>query len=1009
MFSEQGIQKAQSILDFASHLELVLKSEANLSAQDFPDFSAYFAALPLPRKDVSSKQRSEFGCKGVILWNKCCHFGASDHSQTALCNLSQVRAFSYLLLESAAHAKQINQPRLFKNGLKAGKSCVASGLLDLASKVLEYLASKAEKLAEAADQDDNDSSEAAQDLRARYVLLRIALAWKQDNLAVAEHFHTQLNDLQSTLRPDRLGELIDLCYEIGNDRLRQKQGSLAARWLKRGCQLLEEHSARISDMDIIELKLSMLHTYVHALLSSEDVEVGDETVKAFKALREEFPYKLPVILLQLEECTKDRAANPNAYSAELMKIVRTVHVMHANHNLILHYVHNLKTLSIVHAIKVLDAYILTRLIPHGNEEWTERTIITLTWLMTAKTEEGSQHELTEFEESFDRIHTAWGSALSAEATHGTSVLFWKQIERTLHHDLKDQAIQWCRLALHQLFSNAGDHNIGKLERKIIKCYMDLSDDLAAQETFEKMSSARREHHLSRYLRYSLCLRLGNENEVWLALASLATAHDERNRLLFAAVSEAMQHGSRIQVAHLLQRILDKYKDHLPPELDAFTLLRFTARLLITAVSESTAEDEELLHRLCDIYKTAALLTQKRHHNQRHDSKIQLQECKWFEKTGYNSAVQYLKSWPAKYLIDLLHYSGQIRYPPDAPQQAHSSKTIHEINIRYMEAILYTVQARSTTASCTAADLPKTACSGKPPPLPAEVRSTLYRNAFQKYTEMQSLLVTLQDSPVSEQEKTAAVDDATQKSIVLAPLAFEALLFIPCSSPLEQGHTMTDELSLIQILDRVIALYPPPKTYSVFADMILSASTPNADQSDSNPARHPLLSISVTVNLLAKLVNGLRSQPNYDASQGAKWIRCMIQVVLDRLEAKPADNRKRDLSTLGKLTEHALSFARSDASYPAEELQWLATTLFNMAIDMYMSASASLATSDSVPDGGKGKGGDVTSPAFWAKRAVESADALAVHAGSSNGTGRIGDGGMLARTLRERCLRFKWLS
>jgi hypothetical protein len=31
--------------------------------------------------------------------------------------------------------------------------------------------------------------------------------------------------------------------------------------------------------------------------------------------------------------------------------------------------------------------------------------------------------------------------------------------------------------------------------------------------------------------------------------------------------------------------------------------RWTARLLITAASESTAEDEELLFRLCDIYKT----------------------------------------------------------------------------------------------------------------------------------------------------------------------------------------------------------------------------------------------------------------------------------------------------------------------------------------------------------------------------------------------------------------------
>jgi hypothetical protein len=100
-------------------------------------------------------------------------------------------------------------------------------------------------------------------------------------------------------------------------------------------------------------------------------------------------------------------------------------------------VHNLKTLrydgrktltlkltrsSIVNAIKVVDAYITTRLIPHGDGEWTERTIITLIWLMTAETEVDSRHELSEFQESFDRIHKAWGSALSAEATHGALVV-----------------------------------------------------------------------------------------------------------------------------------------------------------------------------------------------------------------------------------------------------------------------------------------------------------------------------------------------------------------------------------------------------------------------------------------------------------------------------------------------------------------------------------------------------------------------------------------------------------
>jgi hypothetical protein len=139
----------------------------------------------------------------------------------------------------------------------------------------------------------------------------------------------------------------------------------------------------------------------------------------------------------------------------------------------------LKGASVVRAVSVLDAYIVTRLAPNGEEEWTESTIITLIWLMTSEGMDDVQLKLSDFEESFTRVHQAWGNVLSAEATHGVLVvgarlyfrellilsqLFWKQIEHTFHHDLKECTVRWCHLALHPLFSNAGDHNIGKLER-----------------------------------------------------------------------------------------------------------------------------------------------------------------------------------------------------------------------------------------------------------------------------------------------------------------------------------------------------------------------------------------------------------------------------------------------------------------------------------------------------------------------------------------------------------------
>ncbi|OCT48713.1 hypothetical protein CLCR_11308 [Cladophialophora carrionii] len=550
------------------------------------------------------------------------------------------------------------------------------------------------------------------------------------------------------------------------------------------------------------------------------------------------------------------------------------------------------------------------------------------------------------------------------------------------------------------------------------------------------------------------------------------------QLSFKLASEALQHGGKTQGAQLLQRILDKYNDNLPPEIDAFALLRCTARLLISAVSEPSTVDEELLSRLCGIYKSAALSTRKYHNGQGQDSQCLLQECKWFEKTGYNTAVQNLKSWPVRYLIDLLHYSCHIQYPVNAPQGAHREKLIHDINSNYIQAILYTAQARSVSPLSTKEDLPKTSYSGKPPPCSlADIKLTLYRNVFNRYTQVDRLVNTFHESSASIPATEGVVESIRRKQLVLAPLAFEALLFMQCSNTrdgTEQGSSMVDELSFKHIFDQTMALSPPQKTYSIFADMILAAGTGNhSTSSDPGLLGPPMLPVSTTVNLLIKLITGLKTHPSYDAAQATKWMRCMVQVVLDQLDmgatveaGKGPSPDSADVATvdltisethcmknlgiLAMLTDHALLFARSFDTYPAEELQWLATTLFNLAIDIYVaspssSSSLSASASGSAPrfqggtarsetgehGGTESEGIGVTRPETWAKRAVEFADVLGLkQKGSQNRNQHQNQdqylerstpptararaiGGHeevtgLARTLRERCQRFKWV-
>lgn len=344
-----------------------------------------------------------------------------------------------------------------------------------------------------------------------------------------------------------------------------------------------------------------------------------------------------------------------------------------------------------------------------------------------------------------------------------------------------------------------------------------------------------------------------------------------------------------------------------------------------------------------------------------------------------------------------------------------------INAKHVQAILYTLQARSVSLSSTNDGLPKTSYSSMPPPSsPAEIRTTLYKNVFNRYIEVQGLLEKLYPSSMTKIAKGEPDESTMEKIVAIAPLALEALLLMNCSSAMNisnQGPPVIDELSLNQIIDKTMALDPPLKTFSIFADMILAASFPTV--SDCSQAQHPVptLSISITVNLLARLVKALRSQPNYDAAQATKWIRCMIQVIIDRrgspdsteVVAQAKDpNDKRNLTTAAKLTDHALALARADYSYPAEELHWLASTLFNLAIDIYVSANHEPADNEACietwTDSPNSKGGDgdkaddVTDPQFWARKAVEFARVL-------ENVG--GDDSALLSLLTERCQRLRW--
>jgi Meiosis protein SPO22/ZIP4 like len=85
------------------------------------------------------------------------------------------------------------------------------------------------------------------------------------------------------------------------------------------------------------------------------------------------------------------------------------------------------------ACRLLERFLLQRLVPHGNEEWITKSFITLLWLSTTMP---SQHlQPAELSSVFADLFTAWKRSLSPEATHGVLVVRGlKSCQRTLGTD-----------------------------------------------------------------------------------------------------------------------------------------------------------------------------------------------------------------------------------------------------------------------------------------------------------------------------------------------------------------------------------------------------------------------------------------------------------------------------------------------------------------------------------------------------------------------------------------------
>jgi hypothetical protein len=269
---------------------------------------------------------------------------------------------------------------------------------------------------------------------------------------------------------------------------------------------------------------------------------------------------------------------------------------------------------------------------------------------------------------------------------------------------------------------------------------------------------------------------------------------------------------------------------------------------------------------------------------------------------------------------------------------------------------------------------------------------LYQCAFNFYTNLEEKGVPLPftiDFEIGKIRERHEVGVQSQL-IALLPCSFEALMYMEAAN--DWNSSLKQSISLTQMIDRAAKLEAPPKTYALLADLILSSAP---TQNDTHQRPMTQLPLPLAIDLLSKIIKAMRAQPDYDVERAARWIRCVVQLVLDHrpqheefkdvdLEAKERD---QCLDIVCNIISEALVLAadavntaaegKSIQAYPSDELHWLATMLFNLGVEHWVAE----------------KEGEARK---WTEKAIQVADAMGRNPGKFGG-----DGGALGRGLRAK--------
>ncbi|OBT38584.1 hypothetical protein VE00_10937 [Pseudogymnoascus sp. WSF 3629] len=282
--------------------------------------------------------------------------------------------------------------------------------------------------------------------------------------------------------------------------------------------------------------------------------------------------------------------------------------------------------------------------------------------------------------------------------------------------------------------------------------------------------------------------------------------------------------------------------------------------------------------LCKLFEGGS--TQAQRSSKQVDDKIKLwtiQELDWFSKNAYNLSLKYSTEWHPEQILRIIQTCMKFTgiYPEDIDKTTSNDITHRHIFCDFLAVFLLVALARAEDS------------------IEAQLQDYLQlRKHVESFdTRLQSILDVLEEGPQQ---------DLLRKLATLLVYDFEAAIRLKAWDDLTEVILKADYCKSM-------------KVYEQMSDMLLS---------------EPSIPVTILVPALKRITNESWSLEAFDITKLSRYMRCLFRLGISSGDGPLAEN------LLDQVTELAGSADDSETPYPMEELEYVATTAFNRAVDYY---------------------------------------------------------------------------